>query len=60
MGDPRYNYRYWVEVPLAGSENWFQLVECVTPEAVGEVVRALLAAGGPCPDKVRVVKYPAD
>jgi hypothetical protein len=58
--DPRGRYAYGIEVPLEGSGTWFQLVIATTPEHAAEVVRILLACGGPEPCSVRVVKRPLD
>lgn len=56
----RYRYCYAIQVPLPDGENWFDLVIALTAEHAGEVVRVILACGGPDPPLVRVQKRPLD
>jgi hypothetical protein len=58
--DPRGRYAYAVEVPLSGGEHWHELAVALTPEAAGDLVRAIMACGGPEPHSVRVAKRPLD
>lgn len=45
---------YLVKMPLHGSDDWFQICRCTSPESAGEVVRALLSTADPLLTSIKV------
>ena len=46
--------RYSIMLRLPGSDQWWQVVEALTPEAAGEVVRILLSQGAGSPGEIKI------
>lgn len=50
-------WNYLIEASSAGTDEWRQLFRCLTPEAVGEVVRILLTHGNMGQEVLRITPY---
>jgi hypothetical protein len=48
--------KFLVEVPMADTDSWFTLCECLSPESVVAVVKSLCDVGATAPLSIRVIK----